>query len=84
MIHEQKEEKSSKNSKVIELWTNFRKEGSIEDSVAYDQLKEKIERKNRDLKELSVMISNLDENMLNHLNNVPSIHEYQMNMILEE
>ena len=42
----------------------LRKEGSIEDSEAYDQLKEKIERKNRDLKELSVMISNLDENMI--------------------
>ena len=75
MIHEQKAEKSSKNSKVIEIMDELRKEGGIEDSVAYDQLKEKIERKNRDLKELSVMISNLDESMLNHLNNVPSIHE---------
>ena len=52
----------------------LRKEGSVEDSVAYDQLKEKIERENRDLKELSVMISNLDENLLNHLNNMPEVN----------
>ena len=75
MINEQKEKKSSKNSDVIEIMDELRKEGGIEDSEAYDQLKDKIERKNRDLKELSVMISNLDESMLNHLNNIPSIHE---------
>ena len=75
MINEQKEKKSSKNSDVITIMDELRKEGGIEDSEAYDQLKDKIERKNRDLKELSVMISNLDESMLNHLNNIPSIHE---------
>ena len=75
MINEQKEKKSSKNSDVIEIMDELRKEGGIEDSEAYDQLKDKIERKNRDLKELSVMISNLDDSMLNHLNNMPSIHE---------
>ena len=75
MINEQKDKKSSKNSDVIEIMDELRKEGGVEDSAAYDQLKDKIERKNRDLKELSVMISNLDENMLNHLNNIPSIHE---------
>ena len=75
MINEQKEKKSSKNSDVITIMDELRKEGGIEDSATYDQLKDKIERKNRDLKELSVMISNLDENMLNHLNDIPSIHE---------
>jgi ABC-2 type transport system ATP-binding protein len=75
MINEQKDKKSSKNSEVIEIMDELRKEGGVEDSAAYDQLKDKIERKNRDLKELSVMISNLDESMLNHLNNIPSIHE---------
>jgi len=75
MINEQKNKKSSKNSEVIEIMDELRKEEGVEDSAAYDQLKEKIERKNRDLKELSVMISNLDESMLNHLNNVPGIHE---------
>jgi ABC-2 type transport system ATP-binding protein len=75
MIHEQKEKMSSKTSSVIEIMDELRKEGGVEDSEAYDELKDKIERKNRDLKELSVMISNLDESMLNHLNNVPSIHE---------
>jgi ABC-2 type transport system ATP-binding protein len=73
MIHEQKEIKSSKNSEVIKIMDELRKEGSVEDSVAYDQLKEKIDRQNRDLKELSVMISNLDENMLNHLNNMNEV-----------
>ena len=75
MINEQKEKKSSKNSDVITIMDELRKEGGIEDTATYDQLKDKIERKNRDLKELSVMISNLDENMLNHLNDIPSIHE---------
>jgi ABC-2 type transport system ATP-binding protein len=75
MINEHKNKKSSKNSEVIEIMDELRKEEGVEDSAAYDQLKEKIERKNRDLKELSVMISNLDESMLNHLNNVPGIHE---------
>ncbi|MFY9638722.1 MAG: ATP-binding cassette domain-containing protein [Methanobacterium sp.] len=75
MIHEQKEKTSSKTSNVIEIMDELRKEGGVEDTEAYDQLKEKIERKNRDLKELSVMISNLDDDMLNHLNNIPTIHE---------
>jgi len=75
MIHEEQEKKSSKSSQVIEIMDELRKEGGVEDNVAYDQLKEKIERKNRDLKELSVMISNLDDSMLNHLNNIPSILE---------
>jgi len=74
MIKEKKEKKSSQDSDVIKIMDELRKEGSVEDSVAYDQLKEKIERKNRDLKELSIMISNLDENMLNRLKNLPAIH----------
>jgi ABC-2 type transport system ATP-binding protein len=75
MINEQKEKTSSQTSDVITIMDELRKEGGVEDTAAYDQLKDKIERKNRDLKELSVMISNLDESMLNHLNNIPSIHE---------
>jgi len=75
MIHEEKEKKSSKTSSVIEIMDELRKEDGAEDNEAYDLLKEKIERENRDLKELSVMISNLDDTMLNHLNNIPSIHE---------
>ena len=73
MIHEQKEIKSSENSNVIKIMDDLRKEGSVEDSQAYDQLKEKIERQNRELKELSVMISNLDENLLNYLKNLPEV-----------
>ena len=73
MIHEQKEVKSSENSNMIKIMDELRKEGSVEDSEAYDQLKEKIERQNRDLKELSVMISNLDENMLNYLKNMQEV-----------
>jgi ABC-2 type transport system ATP-binding protein len=75
MIKEEKEIKSTKDSNVIRILDELRKEGSVEDSVAYDELKNKIERENRDLKELSVMISNLDENIVNHLNNVPEVHE---------
>ncbi len=52
---------------------NSEKKVQLKIAEAYDQLKEKIERKNRDLKELSVMISNLDENLLNHLNNIPEV-----------
>jgi ABC-2 type transport system ATP-binding protein len=75
MINEEKEKKSSKNSQVIEIMDELRKEDGVEDTEAYDLLKEKIERENRDLKELSVMISNLDDTMLNHLNSLPGIHE---------
>lgn len=75
MIKEQKDKKSSQDSDVIKIMDELRKEGGVEDNAAYDELKDKIERKNRDLKELSVMISNLDENILNHLNNIHSIHE---------
>jgi ABC-2 type transport system ATP-binding protein len=73
MIKEQKEKKSFKDSKIIKVMEELRKESSVEDSAAFDQLKEKMERENRGLKELSVMISNLDQNMLNHLNNLPII-----------
>jgi len=73
MIKEQKEIKSSKNLNVIKIMDELTKEDSIEDKKTYNQLKEKIERKNRELKELSVMINNLDENMLNYLKNMPEI-----------
>ncbi len=75
MIKEKKDIKSSKDSRVIEIMDELRKEDGVEDTAAYDQLKEKIERENRDLKELSIMISNLDENLLNHLNALPSVQQ---------
>ena len=73
MIHQQKEVRSSESSNVIKIMDELRKESDAEDNAAYDQLKEKIERENRDLKELSVMISNLDENMTDHLKNLPEV-----------
>jgi len=73
MIKEQKEKKTFKDSKIIKVMEDLRKESSVEDNAAFDQLKEKMERENRGLKELSVMISNLDQNMLIHLNNLPII-----------
>jgi len=73
MIHEQKEIRSSETSNVIKIMDELRKESAVEDNAAYDQLKEKIERETRDLKELSVMISNLDENMTDRLKNLPEV-----------
>jgi len=73
MIHEQKAARSSESSNIIKIMDELRKESDVEDNAAYDQLKEKIERENRDLKELSVMISNLDENMTDHLKNLPEV-----------
>jgi len=73
MIQEKKNIKSSKDSRIIEIMDELRKEEGVGDTAAYDQLKEKIEREDRDLKELSIMISNLDENILNHLNTLPSV-----------
>jgi len=70
-----REKKEKKDSNIISILEELREEGSVEPSVEFDNLKEQIERKNRDLKELSVMISNLDENMLNTLKNMPVIHE---------
>lgn len=75
MIKEQKEKKSVEDSKIIKIMEELRRESATEDNTAFEELKHKIDMENRDLKELSVMISNLDENILNHLKSTPLVHE---------
>ncbi len=75
MINERKIEKTSKDSNITKIVEEIQKEASPEDKTAYDKIKDHIEEKNRDSRGLSVMISNLDENLLNHLENLPNIYE---------
>lgn len=75
MISEHKEKKSMEDSKIIKIMEELRSESETDDNAAFEQLKHKIEIENRELKELSVMISNLDENILNHLKSTPLVHE---------
>ena len=49
----------------------IQKEASPEDKTAYDKIKDHIEEKNRDSRELSVMISNLNDNLFDQLENLP-------------
>ena len=75
MITEQKEEKLAKDSDIVKVLEEIQKESSEEDNAAYDKIKEDLESKNKEFMELSVMISNLDENMLNNLKKLPIIRE---------
>lgn len=77
MIRERKENKSIEDTNVIKIMEELKKESSTEDNAAFEQLKEKIEIESSELKELSVMISNLDDDILNHLKNLHSVHELE-------
>ncbi len=75
MITEKKEEKLAKDSDIIKTLEEIQKEGSGEDDAAFEKIKGDLEFKNRDFMELSVMLSNLDDNLLDHLKNLPIIRE---------
>lgn len=75
MIKEEKEEKTSKESNISKIVEEIQKETNPEDIKAFNIIKENIEKKSRDSKELSLIISNMDEKMLNHLNTLPIVHK---------
>lgn len=75
MIKEEKKEKTSKESNISKIVDEIQKETRPEDIKALNIIKESIEKKNRECNELSIIISNMDETMLKHLNNLPIIHK---------
>ena len=77
MIHEIKNEKTAENSKVSEVIEKILEETDPENKKAVEYIKDNMENNKLDLKELSVMISNMDDAMINHLKSLPIIHEVE-------
>lgn len=75
MIKEIKEERRPITSNVSEALEKILEETDPENKKAIEHIKDNMEDKNLNLKELSVMINNKDEEMLNHLNNLPIVHD---------
>lgn len=72
-----KEKKSSKESDIIEIMEELEKESSI-DTQPFQKLKKAIissERENGDFRELSVMVGNLNEEMIQKINKLPVVFE---------
>ena len=59
--------KNHKSSNITKIVEEIQKEASPEENAAYEKIKDYVEKKNRDSMELSVMISNLDEKIVNQL-----------------
>jgi len=70
MISERKTEKTVQHSNITKIVDEIQKEASPEEKAAYDKIIDQAEKKNRDTRELSVMISNLNDNLLNQLENL--------------
>jgi ABC-2 type transport system ATP-binding protein len=73
------EENSSKGSDIVKIMKELEKESSI-DSQSFNKLKEVIvasERENGNSKELSVMVDNMTEAMLQKLNSLPVVFEIE-------
>ncbi len=77
MIHEIKGEKTPQDSKVSEVIEKILKETDPDDKKAVEYIKDSMGTTDIDLRELSVMISNKDEKMLNHLKSLPIIHDIE-------
>ncbi|MGZ7108205.1 MAG: ATP-binding cassette domain-containing protein [Methanobacterium sp.] len=75
MIHEIKEERGPITSNVSEVLEKILEETDPGDKKAVEYIKSNMGDTDLNLKELSVMINNRDEKMLNHLNNLPIVHD---------
>jgi len=75
MIHEIKEEKGPITSNVTEVLEKILEETNPEDKKAVEYIRGSMDNNELDLKELSVMINNKDEKMINHLNSLPMVHD---------
>ncbi|MGA2675939.1 MAG: ATP-binding cassette domain-containing protein [Methanobacterium sp.] len=71
MINERKTEKTSRSSNITKIVEEIQKEASPKENASFNKIKDYIEKKNRDSMELSIMISNLDENIVNQLEKLP-------------
>ncbi|WP_414470039.1 ATP-binding cassette domain-containing protein [Methanobacterium sp. ACI-7] len=74
MIKEIKEEKSPITSNVSEAIEKILEETNKEDREAVEYIKGNMRSYDPNLKELSFMISNNDQKMLDHLNNLPIVY----------
>jgi ABC-2 type transport system ATP-binding protein len=74
MIHEIKEERGPITSNVSEALEKILEETDPEDTRAIEYIKDSMGDNDLNLKELSVMINNKDEKLLNHLNDLPIVH----------
>lgn len=75
MMQEIKDEKGPITSNVSEVIEKILEETNPQDKVAVDYIKENMGNSNLNLKELSVIINNKDDEILNHLNNLPIVHD---------
>ncbi|MGO9388560.1 MAG: ATP-binding cassette domain-containing protein [Methanobacterium sp.] len=75
MIKERKIVKTSRGSNITNIVDEIQKEASPEENAAYEKIKDYVEKKNRDSLEISMMINNLDDNMLKHLKDLPITYE---------
>jgi ABC-2 type transport system ATP-binding protein len=77
MINEIKSEKTPNDSKVTEVIEKILEETDPENKKAVEYIKDSMGNNNLDLKELSVMIDNKDEKLLNHLKSLPIIYDIE-------
>ena len=77
MIKEIKDEKTPEDSKVSEVIEKILEETDPENKKAVEYIKDSMGNNDPDLKELSVMISNKDDKMLDHLNSLPIIYDVE-------
>jgi len=75
MMKEIKEEKGPITSNVTEALEKILEETNPVDKKAVEYIKGTMRDDKLNLKELSIMISNKDEKMLNHLNTLPMVHD---------
>jgi ABC-2 type transport system ATP-binding protein len=75
MINEIKAEKGPITSRVSEALETLLDETNPEDKKAVEYIKDNMDYKRLDFKKLSIMINNMDEKILNHLNNLPIVHD---------
>lgn len=74
MMREIKEERGLLTSNVSEALDKILEETNSEDKKAVEHIKDNMGTNDPNLKELSVMINNKDDDMLNHLKNLPMVH----------
>lgn len=74
MIKEQKNIKTSESSNITRIVEKIQKEASPEEKAAYDRVKDQVKMKKPNTRELSVMISNLNDDLFEKLGNLPITH----------
>lgn len=79
MMREIKEEKGPITSNVSEALEKILDETDPEDKRAVEHIKDSMGTYDVDLKQLSVMINNVDDKILNHLKNLSIVHDVAVN-----